>query len=114
MFLQGPGVLAVQPQGFRQMVLLLADWIYTVRAMFYFLPAAKKIPFSIQPAFQLPFFPGSVSRAYCTGLLIQYLCYFVLSVSGGYLLGFQGSLIRFQVCYRYATIAFLPAIKSRG
>lgn len=114
MFLQAPEVLAVQPQGFSQMVLLLADWIYTVKARFYFLPAAKKILFGIQPAFQLSFFSGSVSRAYCTGLLIQYLCYFVLLVSGGYLLAFQGSLIGFQVCYRYATIAFLLAIKSSG
>lgn len=35
------------------MVLLVADWIYSVRAVFYFLSAAKKILFSIQPAFQL-------------------------------------------------------------
>jgi len=48
-----PEVLAEQRQGFSQMVLLVADWIYSVRAVFYFLPAAKKILFSIQPVFLL-------------------------------------------------------------
>lgn len=47
------------------MVLLENDWIYSVRAVFYFFPAAKKILFSIQPVFSYDFCPGLVSRVYC-------------------------------------------------
>lgn len=67
------------------MPLVVAGWAYSIRAALYFLPVAKKMLLNVQPAFQLYFFIASVSRAYHIALYIQYVLYFVISVSQRFL-----------------------------
>lgn len=54
------------------MALLEKEWIYSVRAVLYFLPASKKIFFSIQPVFNYNFSQGqcpgciAISVVFCS------------------------------------------------